>query len=104
MRLLVLTRGGLSRWLALATAATISGMSAVVKGRTSELLLSFARFGLEGVLLFGPFLLVPTTGFWFFAGGSFHGALADLFGSSVFFADLFGGGLFLVLERGGAEA
>ena len=67
------------------------GMSAVVKGRTSELLVSFARFGLEGVLLFGPFLFVPTTGFWFPAGGSFRTAFADLFGSRVFFVDLFGG-------------
>ena len=89
VRLLVLAWAGLSRWLALATAATMSGMSAVVKGHTSELLVSFARFGLEKVLLFGPFLFIPTTGFWFPARGSFRGALADLFGGSVFFAGFY---------------
>ena len=56
MHLLVLTWAGLSRRLALATAAMISGMLANVKGRTSELLISFIRFELGGVLLFGLFL------------------------------------------------
>ena len=79
----------------------MSGMSAVVKGRTLELLVSFARFGLEGVLLFGPFLFVVMTGFWFSARGSFSGALTDVFGGSVFFTDIFDGGVFLVFERGG---
>ena len=57
-------------------------------------------FWFRKVLLFGTFLFVPTTGFWLLTGGSFRGALADLFGGSVFFTDLFGGGVFLVLERG----
>ena len=80
--------------------ATAAMMSAVVKGCTSELLVSFIRFGLGRVLLFGLFLFFPTTEFWFPAGGSFRGAfglavqrgslwgvtcLCRFFGGSVFF-------------------
>ena len=46
VHLLVLTWPGFLRQLASVTAATMSGMLAVVKGRTSELLVSFVRFGL----------------------------------------------------------
>jgi len=75
VRLLVLTWAGFSRRLASATTATMSGMSAVVKGRASEsVLLAFDRFGLGLVLLFEAFLFFPAAGFLCLTGGFFGGA------------------------------
>ena len=91
----------------------MSGVLAVVKEGTSELLVSFVRFGLGGILLFGLFLFFPTTRFWFPAGGSFRGAfglavrcgglwgvtcLRQFFGSSVFFVLEHGGMMFAVTD------
>ena len=67
----------LHRW-ALATAATMSGMLAVVKGRTSEELV-FVLFGFGLLPLFARFLFLPLAAFLFPAG--------DVFCNVVFLLD-----------------
>ena len=69
-RLPLIASGILIRW-ASATAATMSGMSAVVKGCTSEELLVFVLFGFGLLLLFARFLFLPLAAFLFPAGGIF---------------------------------
>ena len=55
VRRLPLTASGISRRWASVTAATMSGMSAVVKGHTSEELLVFVLFGFGLLPLFARF-------------------------------------------------
>ena len=75
---LPLTASGISRWWASATVATMSGMSADVRGRTSEELLVFVLFGFGLLPLFARFLLLPLAVFLFPAGGVFcNGVLLD---------------------------
>jgi len=52
----------------------MSGMSAVVKGRTVEVLVFFGRFDPPLSLFFALFRLSPVAGFFFLAEGFFRGA------------------------------
>ena len=91
----VLTWADISRWLAPTTAATMSGISAVVKGRISEALVVFTRFGSEGFLLLALFPLFPVV----WPDGDF--VLSDFFAGIVlaFFADFFCRWYLCILRR-----